>query len=163
MIKKVHIFYVFCLVALPATNMVWAGGRPDDSSRNWFGQFSMGAAVPAGDTSDILDTSFAISGGVLYWPSDWPAGINFMVGYTNPTISDKSIDAINKQIDQDPDNSGSIDGGDVNIWNFSLGGIWSLGQKNKGFYLTGGVGLYYLDGRLTTNGLVYYPLLCPSL
>jgi hypothetical protein len=57
-------------MALPATNMAWAGGRPDDSSRNWFGQFSLGAAAPAGDTSDILDTSFAISGGVLYWPSD---------------------------------------------------------------------------------------------
>jgi hypothetical protein len=40
-------------------------------------EFALGAAVPAGDTFDILDTSFALSGGVSYWPSNWPAGVNF--------------------------------------------------------------------------------------
>ncbi|MEJ2299254.1 MAG: hypothetical protein P8X94_12290, partial [Woeseiaceae bacterium] len=46
-----------------------AGGRPDSSSRNWFGHISGGYAFASGDTSDAVDDDWTIGGGALYWPA----------------------------------------------------------------------------------------------
>lgn len=142
------------------SSLAWAGGRRDDSDRKWYGQFSAGYQFPVGAVGDILDNSFTISGGAMYWPSDWPAGINVNLAYSNPDITGKAINDINNQISKDPANSGSIDGGDVSIWQLTVNGIWSLGKKTEGFYLTGGAGVYRLKARLTQVGLAYYPPIC---
>ena len=49
----------------------------------------------------------------------------------------------------------------MNIWSLSANTIWGPDTKGSvGFYLTGGVGIDFLEGRITDNGLVYYPPIC---
>jgi len=137
-----------------------AGGRPNETERNWFPVFSGGWAMAQSDTSDVLDDDFTISGGALFWPRAWDAGIELKLTYSGFDISDDSINAINAAIAQDPANSGRIDGGDLDTWQFTINGIWGPGSDRDGFYLTGGIGAYHLDAKLTNTELVYYPAFC---
>ncbi len=57
--------------------------------------------------------------------------------------------------------AGSITGGDVTIWSGSANAVWGPDTDSTvGFYVTAGVGLDYLQGRITDTGLVYYPPIC---
>lgn len=147
------------VVALGGT-AAYAGGRPEDTSRSWFPYVSGGYAFAQSDTSNVLDDDWTISGGALYWPSDWAVGLQLDVTYANFDISSEAIQAINTAVQQDPLNAGGIDDGDVNSWQFTVNGIWGPGDRDNGFYLTAGVGAYYLEGTLTQTGLVYYPPFC---
>lgn len=138
----------------------WAGGRPNDSARSWFGDISVGWAFPQSDANDILDDDWTLGGGVLFWPSDWSIGIQADVSWVKFDISDQAIDAINDAIALDPQNGGRVDDGDVETWQLLLNGIWSPGNSESGFYVTGGVGVYYLDATVTNTELVYYPPFC---
>src|SRR5690606_4861645 len=69
-----------------------AGGRPSETERNWFPQFSGGWAFAQSDTSDVLDDDFTISGGALFWPRNWDAGIELKLTYAGFDITDESID-----------------------------------------------------------------------
>jgi hypothetical protein len=150
-----------CAVTVAVSSSVaQAGGRPDDQSKNWFGDFSGGWAFPEGNSGDILDDDWTISGGATYWPSDWAVGINFGVGYSKLDISDDAIRAINAAIAADPNNSGTVDGGDIESWQFTINAIWGPGSESNGLYFTGGVGAYSLDATVTETGLVYYPPFC---
>ena len=160
MVKDIRLICISCLIGTLVSSLTWAGGRPGDSSRSWYSEIGGGWLFPQGRSDDNLDSSFALSGGALYWPSNWPAGIDINLAYSSPDISNKAINAINDQISMDPGNSGKIDGGYVNIWALTVDGLWSLGEKTQGFYLSGGVGVYYLQGRLTETGLIYYPPIC---
>jgi len=152
---------VFFAAALAASSTAaWAGGRPDDEGRNWFGDFSGGWAFPQSDSSDNLDDDWSISGGATYWPSHWPIGLNFGLTYAKFDISDDAVNAINTQIALDPAHSGLIEGGDLENWQFTINAIWGPGDESNGFYMTGGVGVYDLKGELTDTGLVYYPPFC---
>jgi hypothetical protein len=71
---------VFLVAALVGTN-VYAGGRPDSSSRDWFGHINGGYTFATGTTSDFLDDDWTFGGGAMYWPSDWPLGIALNVNY----------------------------------------------------------------------------------
>jgi hypothetical protein len=145
------------LAAAPA----WAGGRPYDPSRDWFGHIGGGWAFPQGDTGDVLDDDWTFSGGALYWPSAWPIGLSIEAAYTDFDLSSSAIRAINDAIDQDPNNDGNISGGGVDYWELGLNGIWSLsGGNGNGLYLTGGAGWYHVGGEVTQDGLVYYPPVC---
>lgn len=138
-----------------------AGGRPDSSSRSWFGHINTGWTFPSGDTGDVLDDDWRIGGGAMYWPSDWPIGIGFDINYWSMDLSSAAVQAINDAINQDPMNNGEITGGDVDNWQFAVNGVWSLGQDtSNGFYLTGGVSWNSITGRLKDIGLVYYPPIC---
>lgn len=137
-----------------------AGGRPNDSSRSWFGQFSAGWAFPQSDANDLLDDDWTISGGVLYWPSDWSVGIQTDISYARFDFSSEALDAINAAIAQDPLNGGQVDDGDLETWQLVINGIWSPGNSDSGFYLSGGIGAYYLDATITNTELVYYPTIC---
>ena len=68
---------LLALLAAPAH----AGGRPDGSSRAWFGQINTGWAFPTGDSGDFLDDDWTFGGGSMYWPSDWSIGIGLDVAY----------------------------------------------------------------------------------
>jgi hypothetical protein len=151
-----------CLMAVCVlgNTAVWAGGRPNDSARSWFGDISVGWAFPQSDAGDVLDDDWTIGGGVLYWPSEWSVGIQADISYFRFDLSNEAIAAINDAVAQDPLNSGQIDDGDVESWQFVLNGIWSPGNSDSGFYLTGGIGAYYLDATITDTGLVYYPPFC---
>ena len=148
---------LLALLAAPAH----AGGRPDGSSRSWFGQINTGWAFPTGDSGDYLKDDWTFGGGAMYWPSDWSIGIGLDVNYVKMDLSSKAIGEINDLINQDPTNDGEITGGDVENWQFALNGVWSLGpQTDSGFYLTGGISWNRVTGRVTNTGLVYYPPIC---
>lgn len=149
---------VVCVSAL-LTTTAGAGARPDDTSRDWFGFFNLGWAFPQSDTSDVLDDDWTLSGGAMYWPSDWPVGLVFEAAWSELDVSSSAIGAINDAIESDPNNDGRIDGGDLETWQLTANAIWGPGGDN-GFFLTGGVGAYHLSGVLTQTGLVYYPPFC---
>jgi len=143
-----------------SSTVAQAGGRPDDESRNWFGDFSGGWSFPISDSGDNLEDDWTISGGATYWPSHWPVGLNIGVAYGKWDFSSDAISTINAAIVADPNNSGRIDDGDVESWQMTIGAIWGPGSESNGFYLTGGIGAYYLDATITETGLVYYPPFC---
>ena len=154
---------LFCTVTLIAalSAPAHAGGRPDGSSRNWFGQIGTGWAFPNGNSGDYLDDDWTFGGGAIYWPSDWAIGIGIDVNYATFDLSNRAISEINDLINQDPGNDGEITGGDVDNWQIALNGTWSLGPKtDSGLYLTGGISWNSITGRITETGLVYYPPIC---
>jgi opacity protein-like surface antigen len=149
------------LLMITLSTETHAGGRPDNSNRSWFGHVDVGYAFANGDSSDFLDDDWTIGGGAIYWPSDWPVGLSFDVNYWQMDLSSAALDRINDLVDQDPDNDGEITGGDVEVWQFGLNAIWSLGpEPTNGFYLTGGINYNDVTGRITETGLVYYPPIC---
>lgn len=161
MLRKLSLYGTVVLTACLAVAPAWAGGRPDDSSRNWFGEVSAGWAFASGKTADVVDDDWTASAGVMYWPSNWPIGLVFETAYTEFNLSSSALNAINDAIESDPNNDGSITGGGVDYWQFSLNGVWSLGgSKSDGLYLTGGVGMYDVGAEVTQDGLVYYPPFC---
>jgi hypothetical protein len=146
---------------LLASAATFAGGRPDDSTRNWFGDLSGGWAFPESDAGDILDDDWVLSGGATYWPSSRNVGINLNLGYAVFDLSDSAIQNINTLIAQDPSNGGRVDDGDVEMWQLGVNAIWSPGGSTEsGVYLTGGITANYLKGTVTQTGLVYVPPFC---
>jgi hypothetical protein len=156
------LYRMACLLASCAlvNTAAWAGGRPDSSNRSWFGDIGFGWAFPQGDASDILEDDWTLGGGVLFWPSAWSIGIQAELSYAQFDLSNEALDAINAAIDADPNNDGQVDDGDIETWQLVVNGIWSPGNRDSGFYLTGGVGAYWLDATVTETGLVYYPPFC---
>ena len=152
--RKAAVALTTCIVLICSSSVPQAG-RPDKSWKNWFGHLSGGWVFAQGDLSDIIDDDFTLHGGATYWPSDWPFGIELDLSYTEFDVSNSAIDRINDQI---MPMMGDITGGDVTDWSITANVVWSPGDS--GFYLTGGVGGYYLDGQLHTVGLVYYPPIC---
>lgn len=139
----------------------WGGGRPEDTSRNWFGDVSAGYGYLQGDSNDILDNDWVLSGGAMFWPSGSKVGVDINVSWGRFDFSDDALRAINTAIALDPLNSGSVDGGDVETWQLTVNAVWGLRESSGGgLYLTGGIGAYDLKGTLTNTGIVYYPPFC---
>jgi opacity protein-like surface antigen len=158
--KLVTLTCALAIAALVGTE-AHAGGRPDSSSRDWFGHISGGYGFTNGTTGDFLDDDWTFGGGAIYWPSSWRAGIALDINYGRFDLSNQALRAINDAIDADPGNAGEITGGDVQNWQFGLRGIWSLGaNQSDGMYLTGGISWNDVTGRVTETGLVYYPPIC---
>ena len=158
--RFVNLTCVFLVAALVGAN-AYAGGRPDSSSRDWFGEINGGYAFATSTTSDFLDDDWTLGGSAIYWPSSWAVGIALDVNYWQMDLSNNSIQAINDAIDADPGNTGQITGGDFENWQFGLNAIWSLGSdQSDGLYLTGGISWNSVTGRVTDEGLVYYPPIC---
>jgi len=151
---------VLSVTCLLTAATAWAGGRPNDSARSWFGDVSVGWAFPQSDADDILDDDWTLGGGVLYWPSDWPVGIQGEVTWAKFDFSGEAIDAINEAIEQDPQNGGQIDDGDVEVWQVAVNAIWSPGNSDSGFYVVGGVTANFIDATVTNTQLVYFPPIC---
>src|SRR5690606_25757583 len=151
---------VLSVTCLLTAATAWAGGRPNDSARSWFGDVSVGWAFPQSDADDILDDDWTLGGGVLYWPSDWPVGIQGEVTWAKFDFSGEATDAINEAIEQDPQNGGQIDDGDVEVWQVAVNAIWSPGNSDSGFYVVGGVTANFIDATVTNTQLVYFPPIC---
>jgi len=158
---KKAMWMLVAIALVCASTTVWAGGRPDKPYKNWFGHVGTGYVFVQGDTSDFLDDDWYLHGGATYWPSEWPVGVEIDLGYSNLGISRQTIDRINDIISQDPNNNGTVDGGDFDVWQLTFNGVWGPGKTDgTGFFVTGGVGVYYLEGTLNERGLVYYPPYC---
>jgi opacity protein-like surface antigen len=152
---------IACVVVALLSSATWAGGRPDKPWKSWFGQFSAGYAFVQGDAGDTLDDDWFLTGGAMYWPGDWPVGLSLDLGYVDFGVSKETIDRINDIIDDDPQNEGRVDGGNVEIWQLTANGVWGPGKSDgTGFYVTAGVGAYYVEGTLNEIGLVAYPPWC---
>jgi len=136
-----------------------AGGRPD-KIKSWFGHVAGGYSIAQGDLGRVVDDGYELNGGAVFWPEAWAVGLNFDLAYSKYDVSDEAIRAINQGIESDPDNSGSISGGDVDIWSLSTDVMWGPDTGTVGFYLLFGVGIDRVDGKVTTEGLVYYPPVC---
>ena len=131
--------------------------RPDKSWKNWFGHFSGGWVVAQGDAGDFVDDTWTLSGGATWWPGN--VGLDIELGWTDFDVSDDAIRRLNEDIGADPDNR--IDDGTIAVWSLTTDVIWGPETDGKvSFYLAGGIGAYYIDGQLTTRGLVYYPPVC---
>lgn len=152
--------FVLGVLAAFAASSASAGGRPDDTSRNWFGEVSGGWAFPQSDAGDLLDDDLIVSGGATYWPSTRKFGINLQAAYASFDLTDEAIADVNRLIAADPNNSGSVDGGDVETWQVTANVIWSPSGRDNGLYLTGGIGAYHLKGTVTQTQLLYFPPFC---
>ena len=156
--KHRFVFLLLGLALVCALTPVEAGARPD-KGKDIFGHLSTGWLLPEGDFGRIADDGWYLNGGVLYWPEDWAIGLKFDLGYTNTDIKQSVINAINTELMGM--GAGSITGGDVTIWSGSANAVWGPDTDSAvGFYLTAGVGLDYVEGRITDNALVYYPPIC---
>ena len=154
--KLVALVSVF-LIAVVAIGPAWSAARPDKDYKDWFGHFAAGWSLTQGHVDEILDDDWYFNGGATYWPTHWPIGIDLDLSWSNYDVSHKAIDAINSQLLP----GGEITGGDVDIWGLTVNGMWSpMKEGRTGFYIVAGVGGYYLDGRLTDTGIVYYPPYC---
>ena len=107
-----------------------------------------------------VDDAFYIKGGAMLWPDTWPVGLEFTASWQEHDFKRSFINHINDEIDNSPppSSTGDIDGGDVEIWSIETNVVW--GPKTGGmvgFYVTGGIGIDFLEAKITTTGLVYYP------
>ena len=137
-----------------------AGGRPDKSWKSWFGHIGGGYSLAQGDFGDHVDDGFYLNAGATYWPEDWVIGIDLDLAYSDYDINRETIDHINDLLELDGQ-TGSIERGGVDSWQLTTNAQWSpTTGGGVGFYLTGGVGVYRLEGQLKTTGLVFYPPIC---
>jgi opacity protein-like surface antigen len=138
-----------------------AGGRPDDSYQDWFGHIGGGLNLAQGDFGDVVDDGLAFRGGATWWPADKPFGVQIEAAFSTYDISSSAIRDINDAIEAIDPEIGSVSGGDVDDWSFSVNAIWSLGAStSQGFYLMAGIGIDNVERSLTDDGLVYYPPIC---
>jgi hypothetical protein len=148
---------VVAFLAMPAH----AGGRPGGGFGSWFPHFYGGWAAFQGDAQNIVDDDFILGGGATFWPSDWPLGLEFDLRWGDFDIGNDILRRINDVIESDPDNEGSVTGGDFRVWRVGVNAIYSIGDRSSsGLYLKGGVGVGFVEGRLFSQGLVYYPPVC---
>ena len=153
--------WVVCCVFFFASASALAGGRPDKPYKDWFGHFAAGYSFAESDFGDIVDDDLYLNGGATYWPEDWAIGIDLDLAWSQYDLSNSAIGAINDLIDADPLNMGSVTGGDINVWSLSVNAMWGPNTGGSvGFYVIGGVGVDFIDGKITNQQLVYYPPIC---
>ena len=156
--KLVFLICVVFVLGLLSSGSALAA-RPDKDWKDWFGHISAGYVVSQGDFSDIVDDTWTLAGGATWWPG--AVGLDLELGWTDFDISNEAIQRINDAIAEDPLNDGRVDDGNISIWSLTADAIWGPDLSGKvSFYLAGGIGTYYLDGQVTTRGLVYYPPIC---
>lgn len=146
------------LLLVCALSPVNAGARPDNP-KAVFGHVAAGLMEPTGDFGDVVDDDWILSAGMLYWPRDWAVGINLDLGYSKTDLRRSVINDINTELANL--GAGAIAGGNVEMWSFNANGVWGPDNDGMfGFYVTAGVGVDYLEGKILDNGLVYYPPVC---
>jgi len=144
---------------LLTVSVATAQPRPDKEYKNWFGHFSGSWVMPQSTAGDVLDDGWKLSGGATYWPEHWPVGLVFDLGYSDMDISSDAIRRINNAI-ENAGGEGKINSGDYDDWSVSVNATWSPSDNGAGFYIIGGVGVDFVEGRIKQTGLVYYPPVC---
>jgi opacity protein-like surface antigen len=157
--KRKLLILILCSAVVLSMTASFAG-KPDKDWKNWYGHFSTGLSLPQGTFSDIAEDDWVLYGGATYWPEDWPIGIDLELAYNGFDLNNAAIDAINDAIGDDPGNTGEITGGSIDVLSMTVDGIWSPGTGKISPYIMAGVGGYYIDGEITSQGIVYYPPIC---
>jgi len=144
-VKRLSVFLVVTLLLSASAAMA----QPDKPWKSWFGQFQLGYAMPQGDADEVLEDGWNISGGAIYKPEGWPIGIIMELGYQQFDIEREVVNALDAE------------GGDMDIWTVTGGGIWSTKSQGKvNFYIEGQVGWYRTDAVLTVPGVGWVPPVC---
>lgn len=115
--------------------------------------FSGGVALPMGNAGDIADTGWTLSGGADFYPkpgSHISYRVDFGVDWMD--LSNKFL----SQIDTTPNTPLTIDppdDGDVAAWRTTGNIVWNSNVSAKtNFYVTAGVGLYYIRANISETG-----------
>ncbi len=149
--------FLALLVSVFLPVAVFAGGRPSDTTKDFFFHLNTGWVEP---DSSTVEGDLTFGAGLMYWPEKWHVGTVLDLSYTRFDVSNSALDRINDSIASDPNNSGTVDGGNIRNWKVALNLVWGPGSSSNGLYVTGGVSANFLEGRLTHTGLVYYPPYC---
>ncbi len=143
--KKLLLLLIILFLFSPAL-----AGRPDADWKTWFPQFGIGYMDPQGDAGTIADGGVTLTAGAVLWPQGSPVGYAFDLGFNDFDIKDAVADA-----------AGASDG-DGEIWSLTANVIWSPETSGPfGFDLSGGVGGYRIEARLTDPGLWLAPICDP--
>jgi opacity protein-like surface antigen len=113
--------------------------------RSWYGQLGIGYSLPQADAGDAIEDDLWWTGGVTYYPGDWPVGIMAELAYSNYGIRSDVLEPIEL-----PD---SRIEGDVTVWSLTASAVWSPRLSDSaGFYAVGGFGVYRLEATLSAPG-----------
>jgi opacity protein-like surface antigen len=144
-VKRLSVFLVATLLLSASAAMA----QPDKPWKSWFGQIQLGYSMPQGDAGDALDDGWNISGAAIYKPEAWPVGLILELGYQQFDLSRDVLNAFEAQ------------GGDMDIWTVTGGGMWSTKSQGKvNFYLEGQVGWYRTEAKLTEAAAIWVPGYC---
>jgi hypothetical protein len=106
-----------------------------------------GLSIPTGDFGSVADTGWRINGGATFYPSTKPVGFRVDLAWDWWDVSDDFLNTIDTAPNvvgiQEPDD------GDVQSIGTTFNILWEPESKGTiGFYLTAGVGMYYLYADL---------------
>jgi opacity protein-like surface antigen len=119
------------------------------------GHISIGASLPQSNAGDFLDDGWALHGGATWFSPKRPSlGLRLDFGVDWWDVKNSVL----KTIDTDPTTPITIeppDDGDARAWSGSVDLMWNPESKGTvGFYLMGGVGVYYTSVDITEEGIV---------
>jgi hypothetical protein len=116
------------------------------------GHVSFGPSFAQGKTGDFLESGWALHGGATWMSPSRPMGLRLDFGVDWFDMKRSVLDLI----DTTPETPATItppDNGDARSWSGTVDFIWNPSNKGKvGFYLVGGVGVYYSQYGLSENG-----------
>lgn len=148
---------VSIVVAVAVAAVLSVGSASAAPNKPVVGHFSFGASLPQGSGGDALEGGWAVHGGATWFSANKPIGLrlDFGVDWWDADSSFLSqIDTDRTQVGVQPP-----DDGDARSWSMTGNFVWEPRKDEKvSFYLTGGVGVYYVSGELTEYGYVggYY-------
>ncbi len=115
--------------------------------------FSLGASLPQGDAGDFLDDGWALHGGATWFSANRPIGLRLDFGVDWWDVKSSAL----AQIDTDSSTPNVIeppDDGDARAWSGTVNFLWEAETKGTvGFYLTGGLGVYYASWNISEDGV----------
>ncbi|MFV2073738.1 MAG: outer membrane beta-barrel protein [Thermoanaerobaculales bacterium] len=133
------------LILAPAA----ANAQFTKSWKDWYGHVAGGYSFVRGDAAGVIKDGWNVNGGATYYPDDWLIGISLGLDFESHDLKREILDAF------------EASGGDVNIAALTLGLSWSPKLDGSiGFYVNGGIGGYYVKGKLKEPGVVCGPV-CP--
>jgi len=117
-----------------------------------------GVSMPVGDLSDALDTGWRINGGATFYPSKKPVGFRVDLAWDWWNVKDSFLD--NVDTDAGAPGNQPPDHGDAYSIGTTFNVLWEPETSGTvGWYLTGGVGGYYVNASISNDG-TYYGYVC---
>jgi opacity protein-like surface antigen len=142
---KHALLFVALIALLSATS---AMAQPNKPWKWIYPHVAGGVVMTQGEAGDSLDDGWNLSGGVTFKKENWPVAFQLDLGWNDTDIKDSALFAE----DEEGDPVRIADNGDVTVWSITADVQW--GSKNEGrtgFYVLGGLGTYYIQGKLTNS------------
>jgi hypothetical protein len=117
------------------------------------GHFSIGASLPQGDLKDVLKDGWAFHGGATWFSPKRPnVGLRLDLGVDWFDMKSEFLSGL----DTDPSTPSVVtppDDGYGRAWSGTVDLLWNTNHTGSvGFYLVGGVGVYYTQANLSEVG-----------